>query len=203
MYKDNSQLRIEDFVFPYGKLDPENDWVKLAALVPWGVVEERYAAQFTPAHPARMALEALLIQRRLKCSDEWLVKHVGENPYLQFFIGMKEYGPCPFGASTLVAFRKRFSEEDMAAILDASVPKEKKKEDPDDGDDPPNSGTLILDATCCPADITYPQDVDLLVNASAETKCYFSPVGTVVYTALIHHFTCRLEARQALIYQLV
>ncbi len=99
-------------MFPYGKLDPENDWVKLATLVPWDVVEERYAARFSnnghPAHPARMALGALLIQRRLKCSDEWLVKHVGENPYLQFFIGMKEYGPCPFGVSTLVAFRKRF-----------------------------------------------------------------------------------------------
>jgi len=34
MYEDHSQLRIEDFVFPYGKLDPENDWVKLAALIP-------------------------------------------------------------------------------------------------------------------------------------------------------------------------
>jgi len=33
MYKDNSQLRIEDFVFPYGKLDPENDWVRLAAIL--------------------------------------------------------------------------------------------------------------------------------------------------------------------------
>ena len=37
MYKDNSQLGIEDFVFPYGKLDVENDWVRLAALVPWEV----------------------------------------------------------------------------------------------------------------------------------------------------------------------
>ncbi len=46
MYKDHSQLRIEDFVFPYGKLDPENDWGKLAALVPWDVAEERYAARF-------------------------------------------------------------------------------------------------------------------------------------------------------------
>ena len=26
-------MRIEDFVFPYGEMDPENDWVKLAALV--------------------------------------------------------------------------------------------------------------------------------------------------------------------------
>ena len=94
MYKDNSQLRMEDFIFPYGKLDPENDWVKLAALVPWEIAEERYAARFVnnghPAHPARMALGALLIQRRLKCSDQWLVKHIGENPYLQYFIGMKE-----------------------------------------------------------------------------------------------------------------
>ena len=169
MYKDSSQLRIEDFEFPYGKLDPENDWIKLAELVPWDVAEERYAARFVnnghPAHPCRMALGALLIQRRLKCSDEWLVKHIGENPYLQYFIGMKEYGPCPFGASTLVAFRKRFSEEDMTVILEASVPKaEKEKDDPDD-DDPPKIGTLVLDATCCPADIAYPQDVDLLNQA--------------------------------------
>lgn len=168
MYKDNSQLRIEDFVFPYGKLDPENDWVKLAALVPWDVAEERYAAQFVnnghPAHPSRMVLGALLIQRRLKCSDKWLVKHIGENPYLQYFIGMKGYGPCPFGASTLVAFRKRFSEEDMAAILEASIP-QPEKEQSDDDDDRPNSGTLVLDATCCPADITYPQDVNLLNQA--------------------------------------
>ena len=102
-----------------------------------------------------MALGALLIQRRLKCSDEWLVKHIGENSYLQFFIGMKEYGPCPFGASTLVAFRKRFSEEDMAAILEASIP-QTEEEHSDDDNNRPNGGTLILDATCCPASIAYP-----------------------------------------------
>ena len=172
MYKDTRQLRIDDFVFPYGTLDPENDWVKLAKLVPWDTAEERYAAQFGdnghPAHPCRVALGALLIQRRLKCSDEWLVKHIGENPYMQYFIGMKEYGPCPFGASTLVEFRKRFSGEDMAAILEASIPQpEKVEDDGDDGDDsdPPNGGTLVLDATCCPADIAYPQDINLLNQA--------------------------------------
>ena len=175
MYKDNSQLQIEDFVFPYGELDPENDWVRLAALVSWDVAEERYAAQFVnnghPAHPARMALGALLIQRRLKCSDQWLVKHIGENPYLQYFIGMKKFGPCPFGASTLVAFRKRFSEEDLAVILEASVPKaEAKEKNSDDRNDPPNSGTLVLDATCCPADIAYPHDIDLLNQAREKAE---------------------------------
>lgn len=39
-----------------------------------------------PAHPARMELGALMIQRRLKCSDEWLVKHMGEDPNLQYLI---------------------------------------------------------------------------------------------------------------------
>ena len=37
----------------------------------------------------------------------------------------------------------------------------------------------------------------------AETECHFSAVSIVVYTALIHSLTCWLEARQALIYQLV
>ena len=37
----------------------------------------------------------------------------------------------------------------------------------------------------------------------AEIECHFSAVSIAVYTALIHHFTCRLEACQALIYQLV
>lgn len=47
MYKDNSQLQIEDLIFPYGKLDPKNGWVKLAARVPWDIAEERYATQFS------------------------------------------------------------------------------------------------------------------------------------------------------------
>lgn len=82
-----------------------------------------------------MALGALLIQRRLKCSNRRLVKRTGENPYLQFFIGMKEYGSCPFGTPMLVKFRIRFSEKDMATILEASIPRTEKDEDEDDGDD--------------------------------------------------------------------
>ncbi|MBD5148892.1 MAG: IS5 family transposase [Oscillibacter sp.] len=71
-----------------------------------------------------------------------------------------------------MAFRKRFSEEDLAAILEASVPKVEAegKDDSDDGNDPPNSGTLILDATCCPADIAYPQDIDLLNQAREKAE---------------------------------
>lgn len=102
---------------------------------------------------------------------------------------MKEYGSkCPFGASTMVEFRKRFPPESIAAILEASIPKEdtEKDNDHDDSDgEPPaghdetknsaaadtpkevvaNKGTLVMDATCCPADIAFPQDFQLLNHA--------------------------------------
>lgn len=116
MYKKETQLAFEDFVFPFGELDSENEWVKLAGLIPWNTVERAYAEQFVdngyPAHSARIALGALIIKQRLRCSDEWTVRHVSENPYLQFFLGMKAYSSkAPFGASTMVEFRKRFPPE--------------------------------------------------------------------------------------------
>ena len=188
-----SQLQIEDFVFPYGTLDQENDWVKLAQIVPWETIAEEYAAQFVnnghPAHPSRMAFGALVIKQRMKCSDEWVVKHISENPYLQYFIGMKEYSSkCPFGSSTMMAFRTRFSPEDIARILEATIPepgqnkvarpetdgalqehkvKQDTEDDGKDGQGPSNGGMLILDDTCCPADIAYPQNINLL-NKSRE-----------------------------------
>ena len=181
MYRKEIQLKFEDFVFPFGDLDPENEWVKLAKLVPWETVEREYAKQFVdnghPAHSARIALGALIIKQRLRCSDEWTVRHVSENPYLQFFLGMKEYSSkAPFGASTMVEFRRRFPEEAVAAILEASIPKKKRDDDKSgkpgnqDGDGtqsgkPKNSGTLLMDATCCPADIAFPQDFQLLNHA--------------------------------------
>lgn len=185
MYKKDIQMAFEDFVFPFGNLDPENEWVKLSDLVPWDIVEQEYARHFVdnghPAHPARVALGALIIKQRLKCSDEWTVRHVSENPYLQFFLGMKQYtSKAPFGASTMVDFRKRFPPEAVAAILEASMPKKAQKKDDDhskptggggkeaevtEEETPQNEGTLLMDATCCPADITFPQDFQLLNHA--------------------------------------
>ena len=112
---------------------------------------------------------ALIIKQRLQCSDEWTVRHVSENPYLQYFLGlMKEYtSKCPFGASTMVEFRKRFPPEAIAALLATSTPEE-DRDDHDDqngGGSGENKGALIMDATCCPADISYPQDFQLLNEA--------------------------------------
>lgn len=123
----------------------------------------------------RIALGALIIKQKLRCSDEWVVHHVSENPYLQFFLGMKAYtNACPFGASTPVEFRERFPPETISALLKASVPRDDdQKQDPPAGgtggsekdSKPENDGTLLLDATCCPADVAFPQDFQLLSDA--------------------------------------
>ncbi len=51
------------------------------------------------------------------------------------------------------------------AILEASIPPAEKSGNDKGNDGPPNRGMLMLDATCCPADTAYPQDVNLLNQA--------------------------------------
>ena len=70
MYRSNrQQLEFPDFYLPFsGQLDPENRWVKLAKLVPWGLAEEIYHADLcedfgAPVIPSRVALGALIIKR--------------------------------------------------------------------------------------------------------------------------------------------
>lgn len=121
MYKIERQISFEDFIFPYGKLNPENRWVKLSEIIPWDEIEIKYQKKFgRKGHVAknvRIAFGSLIIQQNLNCSDRELVNQISENPYLQFFIGLKEYQEkAPFTAPALVSFRKRFSKEFLEQI---------------------------------------------------------------------------------------
>ena len=116
-----------------------------------------------PSKDIRIALGALIIQQTLGVSDEETVQQIEENLYLQYFIGIKKYtNQRPFDPSLMVWFRKRLSAKFMAEIneimcSEAAMPQvEEHKDNDDDNDDMPHGGTLILDATCTPADITYP-----------------------------------------------
>ncbi len=86
----------------------------------------------------------------------------------------------------MVSYRKRFSEADIAEILEMTIPKPEDNNDMDDGD-PPNEGTLIMDATCCPADVAYPQDINLLEETIDEI---YETAG------LTKPRTCRRQARK-------
>ena len=181
MYKrpDTSQHSFLDFNQPLGlHMDPENRWVKMADRIPWDEFERRYAALFEsdtgkPAKPLRLALGCLIIQARYQYPDRELVEQLKENPYYQYFIGLPGYQEkAPVDASTLVLFRKRLTADILREANEYLL--EEQEEEQDDGPSAPggggtgeegNSGTLILDATCSPVNIRYPQDFDLLNEA--------------------------------------
>jgi hypothetical protein len=178
----DAQMTIR-FELPFaGKLTPNNRWVRLAHIIPWDKLEEisRYGKNFgktgNPALPFRVAFGALIIQTRLKTSDEETVEQVRENPYLQYFLGLKKYEDrSPFSASLLVHFRKRLSGKTLNKLnlkvleldrkLKTAGPVDGQEFGTEQAETPPPAGTLILDATCAPADIAYPTDLRLLNKA--------------------------------------
>jgi len=191
---DNTQSDFLNFNQPIGlHMNPENRWVKMADAIPWEIFEKKYSRLFKGkngrvAKPLRLALGSLIIQTKYQYSDRELVDQLTENPYYQYFIGLPGYQEeAPIDASTLVLFRKRLN---MEVIMEANeymleAIKEKDTSDKKDDDhtnppsgggsdeqkakseqqEPENKGTLMLDATCAPSNIRYPQDFSLLNEA--------------------------------------
>lgn len=187
------ELKLE---LPFGvQLNQENRWVKLAGMFPWQDIEELYQKNFTGcdgqiAKPSRLAFGALYIQAEEGFTDEQTRRNIQENPYLQYFCGFECYMmETPFDASLMTYFRKRITSEMLQEITakcfrdDASRQDDNPMEEEPDAEDecqdatqvsrptmPENKGTLILDGTCCPADIHYPTDIDLLNRARELTQ---------------------------------
>lgn len=176
----------ENFSLPFeGKLLEDNRWVIMAKLIPWSEFEEEYASLFdseigAPAKSFRMALGALIIKEKLGTTDRETVEQIKENPYLQYFIGLSSYtNEAPFEASMLVHFRQRISvdfvnrvnRKMVSNLNQTSSPKtqEENSEEEDPGESQ-NRGQLILDASCAPADISYPNDLGLLNQARKQTE---------------------------------
>ena len=186
-FKREKQISFTDFNQPLGlQMNPDNRWVKKAAMIPWETIEAEYAKLFPshtgmPAKPLRMALGSLLIQKQYHYPDEELVEQIRENPYYQYFIGLPgSEDKIPFVPSLLVEFRKRLSEDVLNEINEMIIAFNAQQDDDDSNDgsgdagqsdqqdsatDSENAGTLILDATCAPQNIKYPQDIELLNEA--------------------------------------
>ena len=175
----------EKFELPFeGQLSAENRWIVMADLIPWSEFEDEYANLFSsekgaPALAFRMALGALIIKETLGTSDRETVEQIRENPYLQYFIGKKFYNnDPPFDASTLVYFRERIDADFINRINLSLVKKAREKEVDEEKKTPlaeeingnQNRGKLIVDATCAPADISYPTDLNLLNQARQFTE---------------------------------
>ncbi|MCD6321923.1 MAG: IS5 family transposase [Clostridiales bacterium] len=190
MYTHNEKQMLlpHEFFLPFsGSLNPQNRWCKLATIIPWAEVEEKYIKNFKSlirgnnAMSVRMALGSLIIQNMVNLSDRKLVEMISENPYMQYFIGLSAFiEEYPFDPSLLVRFRRRIGKKTINEINEMIAKPTIEKDDDEDkgtGDNTEikskehsNSGNLLLDATCVPADIKYPTDINLLNTARESTE---------------------------------
>lgn len=201
-YQDPNQITLDQFIQPFGgKLNSENRWVKEAALIPWNPIAEIYYSKMcsnfgAPAKDARIVTGAIIIKSKFNLSDEETAEQIRENPYFQFFLGLKEYtDKYVFHPSLFVAIRKRLGDEEfnkmsyliiekseaLQAAAKAKNEKKKEKTESDSSDSnsskdkekieqPENKGKLILDATVANQAIKYPNDLDLLNDAREFTE---------------------------------
>ena len=99
--EDRDQLTLEEFFLPFGgKLRKDNRWVKMADMMPWEYIEDVYAQSMSTetgrgAFSSRIAYGAIFIKEHEKLTDEGTVNAIAENPYMQYFLGLKEFREKP------------------------------------------------------------------------------------------------------------
>lgn len=210
MYRkdDTNQLKFEDFYLPFGgKLRSDNRWVILSKQIPWQQIEQQYSANFSdnkagcPAKSARIALGSLIIKERLGTTDRETVLQIAENPYLQYFLGFSEYkDEVLFDHSLMTHFRKRFNTNTLTEINESIVCNALETEDKssadNDDEQPSNKGKLLVDATCTPADVAYPTDLNLLNEAREKTEAIIDTMHASLVGTQTKPRTYRQKARK-------
>ena len=88
------QLSIEAFRSSLETLSKSNRWVQLGDNLPWEEIEKVYNSKLNNRHkgagnkPARMVIGALIIKHKLNLSDVETISAIGENPYMQYMLGL-------------------------------------------------------------------------------------------------------------------
>lgn len=189
-YVSPNQLILEGFETPFEQqLTRENRWVRMTRIIPWDNIVNMYNKQFNssegrPPINGRLAIGAVIIKHMLNLTDRETIAQIQENMFMQYFLGYSSFtNEPPFDSSLFVDIRERLNLSIMTAIselvmahhIDHVKPAcepEKKDDNHDDNqnDDASfesNKGSLLMDATVAPQNITYPTDLKVL-NAARE-----------------------------------
>jgi len=185
------QITIDDYMTDFEqKLDPNNRWVRLASQIPWNAFREIYHETLRkdygrPAKDARLVIGAMIIKSKKGLADEEVIPEIQENPYLQYFVGLRAFTTNPiFDPSLFVTLRKRLGKEVFDELNEAFLEevkkiekagkkqkaKSKSKKTNDEDKPSSNQGQLIIDAVVAPQDIKFPTDLDLLNDAREHTE---------------------------------
>ena len=107
-------------------IDKRHELVLLANSIDWQYFEKEFASLYSDlgqsSVPIRLIVGCLLLKHIKNLGDETLAKAWVENPYMQYFCGMRcfEY-KFPFDPSDFCHFRKRIGEDGFEKIFSQSV----------------------------------------------------------------------------------
>jgi IS5 family transposase len=107
-------------------IDPGHELAMLADRIDWDYFEKEFSHLYAnvgqPGIPIRLTVGCLLLKHLKNLGDETLAKAWVENPYMQYFCGMRCFEHrFPFDPSDFVHFRKRIGEGGFEKIFEYSV----------------------------------------------------------------------------------
>ena len=212
-YTSQNQLQIEGFESPFTKrMNPNNRWVKLSKHIPWDELVKKYTKVMRedfgrPGINPRVVIGSLIIKHICGFSDEETVEHISENVYMQYFIGYQGFNDKkPFEPSLFVYIRKRlgvevFEQMNRSILAMAGLVEEENEEGGDKseggeeggGSKPTHKGRVLFDATVCPQDIKYPNDLELISDGREKSEELIDRL----YDRTIHGRKPRTDRRRA------
>lgn len=184
-YTSQFQAELEEFSsLCQLSLKPDNRWIQLSFLLPWDELVKIYKNKFSEKMGAgsinpRIIIGAFIIKHKLNLSDEETLQTISENPYMQYFLGLREYNPEPlFSPSLFVEIRKKLGNETFEAfnnlIIQYSHPEvessDKEQAKTNNKGIIANKGKLKIDATVADQYIRYPNDLSLVNEARLKTE---------------------------------
>ena len=173
-YISQYQQSFEEFnTLNHLKLNYKNRWIQLGAHLPWDNLVKIFSLKFNANLGAksinpRIIIGSFIIKHKLNLSDEETLEIISENPYMQFFLGLRDFfSEQLFSATLFVEMRKKLGKDtfdkftdELIKITNAKDIKQVNKEK-----ELPNKGKLKLDATVADQYISYPNDLGLVNEA--------------------------------------
>jgi IS5 family transposase len=119
--KDLFRIELEQII------NHEHSLVKLSAAVDWGALEEEFGKFFCsdngrPGIPTRLMVSLHYLKYTCNLSDEVVIEGWLENPYWQYFSGMKWFEhELPIDSSSMTRWRKRIGDAGAETLLKETV----------------------------------------------------------------------------------
>jgi IS5 family transposase len=145
-------------------IDSKHELVLLSERINWDYFEKEFSPLYSnigqPGVPIRLMVGCLLLKQLKNLGDETLAKAWIENPYMQYFCGMRCFEHrFPFDPSDFVHFRKRIGEAGFEKIFQYSV--QMHKEEAETEKKTTTVKWHLSDTTVQENNTTYPTDAKL------------------------------------------